>query len=75
MKTKIEFFSETTQTTETRDCLLHLSVSGTKESIRQKLFDLIDAIDSDYGKPIQGYVSAFKSDSHVITPIWGGREY
>lgn len=75
MKTKIEFDTEATQTYQNKDCVLLLAISGTKESIREKLLEMVAEIDNDYGKPIQGVVSRFNSISHVITPIWKNKEY
>lgn len=75
MKTKIEFDTETTQATEKNDCVLFLAIAGNRGTIRRKLQSMIDEIDGIYGKPIQGVVSSFYSISHVITPVWKGKEY
>lgn len=32
-------------------------------------------MDAAYGKPIQGIVSQDDTESHVITPIWNGKQY
>lgn len=58
-----------------KNCVLQFSISGTKDAIRNQLLKMIKEIDADYGKPIQGIVSAFDYDSHVITPIWENKEY
>jgi len=72
MKTEIQFDIEAATG---KDCVLHFSMSGTRAAIQQKLLDMANDMNADYGKPCQGIVSAFKGISHVITPIWGGREY
>jgi hypothetical protein len=72
MKTKVEFY---TDTATGDDCVIHISLAGSKDGIREKLLDMVKEIDSNYGKPCQGWVSSYKIDSHIITPIWGGKEY
>ena len=72
MKTNIPFDSEATTG---EDCVLHFSMSGSKESIYNKLKEMAEEIRMPYSKPIQGIVSSFKGISHVITPIWNGAEY
>lgn len=58
-----------------RDCVLLAAISGTKEAILEKLKGMVAEIESPYGKPYQGCVSAYKATSHVITPTWNGQEY
>lgn len=72
MKTEIPFYIESATG---KNCVIHFSMSGTKESIKQKLLDMVSEMETDYGKPCQGTVSAFEGVSQVITPIWEGREY
>lgn len=71
----VQFYSEATKTTTTNDCLLFVAISGTKETIRERLLEMVDQIDSAYGKPYQGCISACRWTIHVITPIWNGDTY
>lgn len=57
------------------DCVLHLSISGTKESIEEKLREVLRELDNGYGKPVQGIHINSLSHSHIITPIWEGKYY
>jgi len=57
------------------DCVLHVSMQGSKDKILAKLEEMVSQIKSPYGKPYQGCVSGFKCTAHVITPIWNGEEY
>lgn len=72
MKTTVQFDADSANGNY---CVLHFSMSGTKQAIYTKLLDMAEQIHADYGKPIQGIVSAFEGTSHVITPVWNGKEY
>ena len=71
MKTSVQFY---TDASTGNDCVLHLSVSGSKERVIHILKEALRDIEV-HGKPIQGCVSAFNGVSHVITPVWNGKEY
>lgn len=58
-----------------RDSQLIISITGSKEAIREKLKKICQEFDSEYGKPCQGTVSMYKCVSTVITPVWNGQEY
>lgn len=75
MKTPIEFDSCATNIARNQDCLLFFAISGSPQTIKEKLLTMVRQIDSSYGKPAQGIVSGFGYDSHVITPIWNGEKY
>jgi len=73
MKTDIQF---DTDATTGDDCVILFAASGSKEAIREKLLLMaLEINDEEYPKPIQGIISSFSLTSHVITPIWGGKEY
>lgn len=57
------------------DCLLQVAISGTKEVILNRLKEMVKQMEDSYGKPYQGIVSQYGGVSHVITPIWNGREH
>jgi len=71
MKTNVQFY---TDAATGNNCVLHLSVSGSKEKVILILEEALRDIEV-HGKPIQGCVSTFGGVSHVITPIWNGEEY
>jgi hypothetical protein len=66
---------QTISTTEKENCILILSVSGTKQGIVDVLQNAINEINGSYGKPCQGIVGTFNSNRHIITPVWEGKEY
>ena len=70
-KIAVVFDEETTQ----GENVVHISMSGEPKYMKRKLQQMIDEMDSVYGKPIQGVVSQFGLVSHVITPTWGGEIY
>lgn len=54
--------------------LLQVSISGDPKFIQQRLREIANEFDTAYGKPCQGIVSQFGEYTHVITPIWHGKQ-
>lgn len=50
-------------------CALYFSATGTKDSIRNKLQEMLNEINSSHGKTYQGIISQYGGVTHVITPI------
>lgn len=57
------------------DCVLLAAMSGSPQEIKDKLIDMAAQIDEPHGKPIQGIASQYKLVSHVITPVWKGKQF
>lgn len=74
MRTEVNFDSECVKK-DKYFCSLHISMTGEKEAILDRLKEIVAQIEGSYGKPIQGIVCGFKCDSHVITPKWDNQSY
>lgn len=59
------------------DSQLIVCISGSKYYIRQQLDQLIQDIDSSYGKPKQGTICHCCGGGNIsiITPIWDQKRY
>jgi hypothetical protein len=58
-----------------KDSQLIVAIQGTPSEIKRHLKSMIDAIDSDYGKPAQGVIYRDYSTIDIRTPIWNGKKY
>ena len=55
---------------------LHIAIHAqNKQVVLEKLQKIINEINNDYGKPIQGSAGSYKCQSFVSTPIWNAKEY
>lgn len=54
--------------------ILFIGITGTKDAIRARLEHILADFDT-YGKPKQGMLSDWGSESHVITPKWEGKKH
>lgn len=58
-----------------KDCQLIIAVTGSKEYIQSKLYELINECKSSYGKPKQGQIWSSKGIIDIITPMWKEKKY
>ena len=49
--------------------------ADTKSALRESLLEIVQSLDSEYGKPCQGIRSGYRHETKVITPVWDGKEY